>query len=72
MSVYMFYLSHQCQSCHDSLYFGQHIEIFWKKIKFIKFIICLELVLIRIRQNDAEGHRVITTYSFQPHFFLST
>jgi hypothetical protein len=47
---------------------GQHIEIFRKKIKFINFIICLELVPIRIRQNDAKGLRVPTGNSFQPRF----
>jgi hypothetical protein len=27
----LFYLSHQCQRCHNIQYFGQHIEIFYKK-----------------------------------------
>jgi hypothetical protein len=27
----MFYLYHQCQSCHSFKYFEQHIVIFWKK-----------------------------------------
>ncbi len=49
-------------------YFGQHIEIFRKKVYFIYFFICLELLLIRIgririgmpwmpipiRQNEAD------------------
>ncbi len=27
----LFYLSHQCHRFHNFQYFGQHIEIFWKK-----------------------------------------
>ncbi len=27
----MFYLSRECQTCHNFEYFGRHIEIFWEK-----------------------------------------
>ncbi len=52
-SLPCFYLSRQCQICHNFQYFGQHIQIFWKelffkKVKFINFIICLGLIRIRI------------------------
>ncbi len=35
----MFYLSHQCQRCHNFKYFGQHIELLWKKVYFFNFFI---------------------------------
>jgi hypothetical protein len=30
----MFYLSRQCQMCHNCKNFWQHIEILWKKVSF--------------------------------------
>jgi hypothetical protein len=46
----VFCLSHQCQICHNCPYFGQHIEIFWKKslVYYGNFFISLELIPIRI------------------------
>jgi hypothetical protein len=44
----MFYLSHQCERCHNLKYFEQNIEILWKKVCNINFFICLALILIRI------------------------
>ncbi len=29
--LHFFYLSHQRHNCNNFLYFGQYIEIFWKK-----------------------------------------
>jgi hypothetical protein len=43
----VYYLSHQGQSCHNFQYFGQHLEIFWKKVLFINSIICLEPIRVR-------------------------
>jgi hypothetical protein len=28
----MFYLSRQCQMCHNFQYFAQHIDIFWENV----------------------------------------
>jgi hypothetical protein len=28
----MFYLSHQCQMCHNFQYFAQHMDIFWGNV----------------------------------------
>ncbi len=32
LPVFMFYLLHRCQKCHNFKYFGQHIEILRKKV----------------------------------------
>jgi hypothetical protein len=58
----IFLVSVKCVICFQ--YFGQHIEILWKKVyNFMNFFICLELLPIRIglprfsipiRQNDAD------------------
>jgi hypothetical protein len=34
-------VTHQCQMCHNFQYVGHNIEIFWKKVKFINFLILL-------------------------------
>ncbi len=44
----MFFFAHQWQMCHDFKYFGQHIEIFMKKI------IVHVLRIDTIRQTDAD------------------
>jgi hypothetical protein len=48
----MFYLSHQCQMCVICFqYFGQHIEIIWKKVYFINFF-----YLLRIDTDPVRPH----------------
>ncbi len=54
----LFCFSHQCHMCHTFQYFGQPIEIFWKKYGIGYLYIWLKLIQIRIRlwvrQSDAD------------------
>ncbi len=51
------FLFHQCKICHLVLVFGQQIENCSKKVYFYEIFVCLELIPIRIRQNDADPTR---------------
>ncbi len=55
ITMFYFSLSVKCVKCVQ--YFGQHIEIFWKKVYFINFFVCLELIPIQIWQNDTDPTR---------------
>jgi hypothetical protein len=50
----IFLISVKCVICFQ--YFGQHIEIFWKKVYLIYFLICLELIPIQISQIRISMH----------------
>jgi hypothetical protein len=50
-------------------YFGHHIEIFLKKVEFLNFLICLELIPYRSR-SAGSGKMMQTTYNLCARYNL--
>ncbi len=50
----MSYLSYHVKCVKSYNILASILKFSWKKVYFINFLICLELILVRIRQNDVD------------------